>query len=77
MSGGLSDSERVRARNNTRAEVFYAGRCRKCLAQPDLDGGEYAGTELEAYNIAWRDAEWYLTPEGDLLCDDCRPEDES
>lgn len=63
------------ARNNTRAEVIYSARCRRCFAQPDLDGEEYAGTEQEAYDIAWRDVGWVRTPEGDLLCDDCRPED--
>lgn len=70
-------SKRERARNNTRAQVIYAARCRRCFAQPDLDGEECAGTEEEAYDIAWRDVGWFLTPKGDLLCDDCRPEDEA
>jgi hypothetical protein len=62
---------------NTRAVVFYAARCTRCLSEPDGDGEEYHRTSREAY--AWvlndeNDQDWWLGPDGRILCSECRPE---
>lgn len=66
------DQQRV-ARANTEASVWYRGRCSKCLQSPDLDGEEYRATEVQALASAVDEAEWTLTEDGRLLCDDCLP----
>ena len=61
------------ARNNTRSQVWYEGRCWKCGTGPDLDGHEWRLTEEDALRAAIDEAEWAIQ-DGVLYCEDCRDE---
>jgi hypothetical protein len=67
------------AEANTKRDCFYVAICRHCQERPpDGDGEEYATTAVDAQKWALEHAEWWLSPQGLLYCQCCRPaEDEA
>jgi hypothetical protein len=53
-------------------ETFYIAECAACRERPEADGEEYGSNPEEATTIALN-CGWWLSPNGILYCEDCRP----